>query len=103
MPPLPAQRPQRGPLILALGVAALVLCPVLGPVAWILGKVELDDIATGRRDPAGRSLAQAGLVCGIVGTVSLLLLLAWALGLIVFALVASARGPHLGLVGAWLA
>lgn len=79
--------PHRGPLILTLGLLGLLLCPLLGPIAWILGRAELESIRAGWRDPQGRSLAQAGMVCGIVGTASLVLVLFSALLVIMLALV----------------
>jgi hypothetical protein len=57
--------------ILVLGILSIVLCQVLGPFAWKMGNDELKAIAEGRRSPEGQGMAQAGKVCGIVGTVLL--------------------------------
>ncbi len=53
---------------LVLGILSIVICQLLGPVAWKLASDELRAINEGRRPPDGQSLAQAAKVCGIVGT-----------------------------------
>jgi len=71
--------PHRGVLILVLGILGLVgFCPLLGPVAWIMGKGDMEEIDAGRMDPDGRGLTQAGMVCGIVTTLLMIL------GLVIF-------------------
>lgn len=65
--------PHRGTLILVLGILSLIICQILGPVAWIMGKGDLAQINAGRMDPEGKGLTQAGMVCGIIGTVLLAL------------------------------
>ncbi len=84
-------KPHRGTLILVLGILGLVVCGPLGLVAWILGQGDLKAMDAGQMDPSGRSLTNAGRICGIVATVL------WALGILVFlALMA------LGFLGAFL-
>lgn len=58
--------------ILVLGILSLVICQVLGPIAWSMGNTELAAIDAGRRDPANRSSANAGKILGIIGTVFLI-------------------------------
>ncbi len=58
-------------VVLVLGILSLVLCQVLGPVAWVMGNSELASIDAGRRPPENRGLAMAGKVIGIVATVLL--------------------------------
>src|SRR5215468_2834256 len=58
----------RGGTIMALGICSLVLCSVLGPVAWAMGNEELRRIALGQTSPESHSQAAAGRVCGIVAT-----------------------------------
>jgi hypothetical protein len=71
--------PHRGGLILALGIVGLVgwlVCTiliVLGPIAWILGSADLREIHAGRMDPDGKGLTRAGQVCGIIGTIFMIL------------------------------
>jgi len=69
-----AYQPHRGVLILVLGILGLVGgCLILSPIAWIMGKADMDEIDSGRMDPEGRGLTQAGMICGIVGTCILML------------------------------
>ena len=71
--------PHRGGMIMAMGLVALVgglsfcLPAVVGPVAWALGTWDLREIREGRMDPEGESMTRAGLVCGIVATVLMIL------------------------------
>ena len=48
---------------------------VCAPIAWYLGRQELRAIREGRAPSAGEGAAQAGMVCGIIGTVLLALYL----------------------------
>lgn len=61
-----------GGTILALGICSLLVCGLLGPVAWSMGKEELARIDRGELPPNERSMVQAGYVCGIIATCVLL-------------------------------
>lgn len=61
--------------ILVLGIIGIVLCQLLGPVAWIMGNNELQAIDAGRRAPENRGTANAGRILGIISTVLLALFL----------------------------
>jgi len=74
--------------VLVLGILSIVLCQLLGPVAWKLGSDEIRAITEGRRPPDGLGLAQAGRVCGIVGSC----LLGLALLFLLFSLLALLAG-----------
>jgi len=73
-PPVPPSPPGAHPeqsqaaTALVLGILSIVLCQLLGPVAWKLGSDEIRAITEGRRPPEGLGLAQAGRICGIVGS-----------------------------------
>ncbi|HKX75698.1 MAG TPA: DUF4190 domain-containing protein [Acidimicrobiia bacterium] len=54
--------------VLVLGILSIVLCQILGPIAWKMGNDELKAIADQRRPADGQAMAQAGKICGIVGT-----------------------------------
>jgi hypothetical protein len=56
---------------LVLGILSIVICQLLGPFAWYIGKQELEAIDAGRRPPDNRGNANAGKILGIVGTVLL--------------------------------
>lgn len=80
--------PHRGGSVLAIGVLSLFICGVgviLGPIAWAMGSSDLGEIRAGRMDRAGESLTQAGMICGIFGTIIHALV-------VLFALVAGAVG-----------
>lgn len=87
-------KPNRGTLILVLGILGLVLCQFLGIPAWLMGSRDLKEMDAGQMDPAGRSLTKAGRICGIIATI--LLIISFVVGgiiAILFALgaIASAR------------
>ncbi len=67
------QAPHRGDLILTLGILGLIVCQLLAPVAWIMGKGDMAQIDSGQMDPEGRGLTQAGMILGIVGTIFIVL------------------------------
>lgn len=62
--------PHRGQLILVLGILSctLVLAPVLGPIAWVMGQQDLTEISAGRMDPDGENVTNTGRICGMVST-----------------------------------
>src|SRR4051794_38026678 len=53
----------RGSTILVLGILSLVVCSVLGPIAWSMGNEEQRRIAAGQTPPD--SNVGAGKVCGM--------------------------------------
>ncbi len=64
-------KPHRGTLILVFGILSLVMCAPLGIVAWIMGSSDLKQMDAGAMDPSGRSVTNAGRICGIIATVLL--------------------------------
>jgi len=56
---------------LVLGILGIVVCQVLAPFAWVMGKREMEAIDAGRRSPENRGTANAAKILGIVGTVLL--------------------------------
>ena len=90
------QQPQYGPrdhpqatLILVLGIIGLVACQVLSVFAWVMGNKVVKEIDASGGQLGGRSTANAGRICGIVGTVLLGLSIAVLLLFIVIALFAA--------------
>jgi hypothetical protein len=57
--------------VLVLGILGVVLCQLIGPIAWSMGKKTVDEIDASRGGLGGRGAAQAGYILGIVGTVIL--------------------------------
>ena len=89
-------KPHRGEIVLALGLIGLIsaifggLCCILAapfsfasPIAWYLGKSDLREMDAGAMNPQGRSSTQAGMICGIIGTICLAIALVFFAGLIV--------------------
>ena len=61
--------PNRGGTILVLGILSLVVCAIMGPIAWSMGNEELRRIDAGQAPPDGRGNASAGKICGIISSV----------------------------------
>lgn len=79
-------KPHRGTLILVLGILSLVVCAPLGIIAWIMGNGDLKQIDAGAMDPSGRSVTNAGRICGMIAVILmaiavLIFILLFALGL----------------------
>lgn len=70
-----------------LGSMSMICCAPFGllglfsPIAWVMGRGDLQQIDDGVMNPRGRGTTQTGMVLGIVGTVFLgigtFLFLAW--------------------------
>jgi uncharacterized membrane protein len=71
-------KPHRGTLILVLGILGLVVCAPLAIAAWVMGSGDLKQMDAGAMDPSGRGNTQAGKICGIIGTILMII------GIIVF-------------------
>ncbi|MDQ2688479.1 MAG: alkaline shock response membrane anchor protein AmaP [Armatimonadota bacterium] len=67
-PPTSGSSGGNGTLILVLGILSLIGCGILGPVAWIMGN---NALPTASPDQAGQ--INAGRICGIIGTVFLII------------------------------
>ncbi len=61
----------KGTTILILGILSLVCCGFIGPVAWIMGNNALAEIDAAPEAYRNRSTVNAGRICGIIGTVLL--------------------------------
>jgi hypothetical protein len=62
-------KPHRGTMILVLGILSLIICAPLGIVAWVMGSGDLKEMAAGTMDPSGRGNTNAGKICGMIGTI----------------------------------
>ncbi len=67
---------------------SLVVCAPLGIAAWIMGNGDLRQMDAGAMDPTGRSVTNAGRICGIIGTIFfviaiIIIVLVFAFGLLV--------------------
>jgi ABC-type Fe3+ transport system permease subunit len=83
LPIEPREQASSAVAALVLGIVGVVLCPLCGPVAWVLGrKAEQEVDASGGRI-GGRGLGTAGKILGIIGTIFIALLIALLLAGIV--------------------
>ena len=60
-------------MVLTLGILSIVICGLLGPVAWVMGNNDLAAMRAGRMDPSGEGLTQAGRILGIISSIMLIL------------------------------
>lgn len=61
--------PHRGVVVLVLGILGLVVCVILGIVAWVMGNGDLRKMDAGQMDPSGRGMTNAGRICGMVSVI----------------------------------
>jgi hypothetical protein len=83
------QEDSQATTVLVLGILSLVLCQILGPIAWVMGNKELAGIDAGLRPPQNRGTAQAGRILGIISTVLLIIGIAFLFFAIAVGLFAS--------------
>jgi uncharacterized membrane protein YjgN (DUF898 family) len=72
--------------ILVLGICSLVLCQVLGPIAWSMGSKALREIDASQGQLGGRDTVNVGRILGIVSTILMALALVLVLVVLVIAL-----------------
>ena len=75
---------------IAAVLLTLVLCYLLGPVAWVMGAGDLREMRAARMDPSGMGTTQAGYICGIIGSCLAILGICIAILWIVFAVILGA-------------
>lgn len=67
------EHPQ-GTTVLVMGILSIVVCGVLGPIAWGMGNKAMREMdANPQITYSNRSNVNAGRICGIVGTVLMVL------------------------------
>ena len=61
----------RGTTVMVLGILSLVICGLLGPVAWVMGNnIKGEALAAGYDEPGN---SKAGRICGMVSSGLLIL------------------------------
>lgn len=70
----------RATTVLVLGILGVVVCGLLAPFAWAMGRSTLREIDASHGGYGGRGAANAGYILGIIGT----LLLAFGLLVLLF-------------------
>lgn len=58
-------------LSLVLGILGIVVCGVVAPFAWSIGKTSLNNIRAEPGRWGGEGMAMAGYILGIIGTILL--------------------------------
>ncbi len=72
-----------GTSILVLGILSLVVCGILGPIAWSMGSTAVREMdAQPTLNWTNRGNVTAGRICGIIGTCLLALQIIWILVII---------------------
>jgi predicted Zn finger-like uncharacterized protein len=67
--------PHRGGMILAFGLISLLMASffpvglIFALMAWFMGNADLAEIRSGRMDPEGEGMTQAGRIMGIISTI----------------------------------
>jgi hypothetical protein len=56
---------------LILGILGIVICGIIAPFAWRMGKRTVDEIDASHGQLGGRGSAQAGYILGLIGTILL--------------------------------
>ncbi len=87
------EHPQ-GTLILILGIISIVFCQFTGPFAWVMGRKALREIDSSGTPFSNRGQVQAGMICGIVGSVLLILGLLYIIFMVVIVGVAATTTPR---------
>jgi uncharacterized membrane protein YjgN (DUF898 family) len=72
--------------VLILGILGLVLCQVISPFAWVMGNRVVREIDASNGQVGGRGTANAGRICGIVGTFLLAAGVLFAVVIVIIAL-----------------
>jgi hypothetical protein len=58
---------------------SLLICGFFGPVVWIMGSRDLQEMKEGTLKPSGRAMTQAGMYLGILGTAAGVAQVLWLL------------------------
>ncbi|WP_062993344.1 DUF4190 domain-containing protein [Nocardia anaemiae] len=90
----PPQDHPQAVTIMILGILGLLMCQVLGPIAWVMGKKALNEIDASGGAIGGRGSVQAGYICGIIASILLILTLAFVIIIAVFAVIGASSSSY---------
>ena len=76
--------------VLVLGILGVTVCGVCAPIAWVMGNRVVAEIDASNGAIGGRPNANAGRICGIIGTALIGLSILVLLLIVVIALVGAA-------------
>jgi len=60
-------------LVLILGILSIVICSLIGPFAWVLGKRAVREIDASGGTLGGRTQAQVGYIMGMIVTILMII------------------------------
>ncbi len=63
--------------ILVIGIISILCCQIAGPIAWYMGRQELNRIRAGLVSGQDEGTTKAGMILGIISSALLLLALLW--------------------------
>jgi hypothetical protein len=81
-----AQEHPQATTVLILGILGLVLCQLISPFAWVMGNRVVGEIDASQGQLGGRGAANAGRICGMVGTILMVVGLVFGLVVVVIAI-----------------
>lgn len=85
--------PHRGTTVLVLGILGLVVCPICGIIAWVMGNKDIPKMESNTMDPEGLGQTKAGKICGIISVILLVVFaVVYLLVAVVFAGAVAAGG-----------
>jgi hypothetical protein len=87
-------KPHRATTVLILGILGLIVCGPLAIAAWVMGNSDLKEMDAGTMDPSGRGTTNAGKICGIIGTILLIISLIMVVVFFMFGFAAALAGHH---------
>ena len=74
----------RGAVVLVLGILGLIVCPIIGIIAWVMGNTDLQKMQAGQMDREGEGLTKAGKICGMISVIlAIVMILIWILIMVI--------------------
>jgi uncharacterized membrane protein YjgN (DUF898 family) len=70
-------RSSQATTILVLGIISIICCQIAGPIAWYMGRQELNRIQAGAISAQDEGTTKAGMILGIISSILLVLALLW--------------------------
>lgn len=81
-PYAPVQDHPQATLVLILGILSIVICWLIAPFAWVLGKRAVREIDASGGTLGGRTQAQVGYIMGMIVTILMII------GVVIFGVIA---------------
>lgn len=69
----PVQDHPQATLVLILGILSIVICSLIGPFAWAIGKRAVREIDASGGTLGGRTQAQVGYIMGMIVTILMII------------------------------